>query len=62
MKAGSVLAPIGNTPHMRVHRLFGAACQAHQIYVKYIKSERSNPGGSIKDRSERDLSVEGFLP
>ncbi len=47
MKAQSVLATIGNTPHIRVNRLFGAACQTHQIY---IKSERSNPGGSIKDR------------
>jgi cysteine synthase A len=47
MKASSVLATIGNTPHIRINRLFGAACQSHQIY---IKSERSNPGGSIKDR------------
>ena len=47
MKASSVLATIGNTPHIRVNRLFGAACQTHQIF---IKSERANPGGSIKDR------------
>eukprot|EP01041_Mallomonas_annulata_P016155 gene16155-33896_t len=47
MKAQSVLATIGNTPHIRVNRLFGAACQTHHIF---IKSERSNPGGSIKDR------------
>ena len=47
MKAPSVLATIGNTPHIRVNRLFGAACQTHLIY---IKSERGNPGGSIKDR------------
>ena len=47
MKALSVLATIGNTPHIRINRLFGAACQSHQIYVK---SERANPGGSIKDR------------
>ncbi|MES2399871.1 MAG: cysteine synthase A [Pseudomonadota bacterium] len=47
MKASSVLATIGNTPHIRINRLFGAASQSHQIY---IKSERSNPGGSIKDR------------
>ena len=47
MKVSSVLATIGNTPHIRVNRLFGAACQTHHIY---IKSERSNPGGSIKDR------------
>ncbi len=47
MKASSVLATIGNTPHIRLNRIFGPACQTHQIYVK---SERSNPGGSIKDR------------
>ena len=47
MKAASVLATIGNTPHIRINQLFGAACLTHQIY---IKSERSNPGGSIKDR------------
>ncbi|MES2944052.1 MAG: cysteine synthase A [Pseudomonadota bacterium] len=47
MKALSVLDTIGNTPHIRINRIFGAASQSHQIYVK---SERSNPGGSIKDR------------
>ena len=47
MKATSVLATIGNTPHIRVNRIFGAACQSHHIF---IKSERGNPGGSIKDR------------
>ena len=44
MKAASILETIGNTPHVRVNRLFGAT---HQVW---IKSERSNPGGSIKDR------------
>jgi cysteine synthase A len=43
MKADSVLATIGGTPHIRVRRLFGNA-------EVWIKSERSNPGGSIKDR------------
>ena len=43
MKALTVLATIGNTPHIRMQRLFGAA-------EVWIKSERSNPGGSIKDR------------
>ena len=47
MKASSVLATIGSTPHIRINRIFGAASQTHQIYVK---SERGNPGGSIKDR------------
>ncbi len=45
MKADSILQTIGNTPHVRMHRLFGDATQ--QVW---IKSERSNPGGSIKDR------------
>ena len=44
MKAHSILDTIGNTPHVRIQRLFGA--DAHV----WIKSERSNPGGSIKDR------------
>ena len=44
MKANSILDTIGNTPHIRLNRLFG---NTHQIW---IKSERSNPGGSIKDR------------
>ena len=44
MRADNVLATIGNTPHIRVNRLFGAG---HHVW---IKSERSNPGGSIKDR------------
>jgi len=44
MKADNVLQTIGNTPHIRINRLFG---NTHQVWVK---SERSNPGGSIKDR------------
>ncbi len=43
MKATSVLETIGATPHIRLSRLFPDA----EIWVK---SERSNPGGSIKDR------------
>jgi cysteine synthase A len=43
MKASSILDTIGNTPHIRVNRLFGDA-------EVWIKSERSNPGGSVKDR------------
>ncbi|MBV8124518.1 MAG: cysteine synthase A [Burkholderiaceae bacterium] len=43
MRFDNVLASIGNTPHIRIQRLFGE----HQVW---IKSERSNPGGSIKDR------------
>ncbi|WP_326533567.1 cysteine synthase A [Pseudorhodoferax sp.] len=44
MKAANVLHTIGNTPHIRINRLFGDQAQV------WIKSERSNPGGSIKDR------------
>ena len=43
MKADSILATIGNTPHVRLSRLF----PDHEVWVK---SERTNPGGSIKDR------------
>ena len=43
MKASSILETIGRTPHVRVSRLFPDA-------EVWIKSERSNPGGSIKDR------------
>ncbi|HEX7694388.1 MAG TPA: cysteine synthase A [Sphingomonas sp.] len=43
MKANTILETIGNTPHIRVQRLFPDS-------EVWIKSERSNPGGSIKDR------------
>lgn len=43
MKANTILETIGNTPHIRVARLFPDA-------EVWIKSERGNPGGSIKDR------------
>jgi cysteine synthase len=43
MKADNILATIGGTPHIRLSRLF----PDHEVWVK---SERSNPGGSIKDR------------
>ena len=43
MKAASILATIGNTPHIRLSRMF----PDHEVW---IKAERANPGGSIKDR------------
>jgi len=43
MKANTILETIGNTPHIRVRKLFPGS-------EVWIKSERSNPGGSIKDR------------
>jgi cysteine synthase len=59
MKADNILATIGDTPHIRIQRLFG------QQEV-WIKQERANPGGSIKDRialsmveaAERDGQLE----
>src|SRR6476646_3340776 len=44
MKAANVLETIGNTPHIRLSRLFGDRAEV------WIKSERANPGASIKDR------------
>jgi cysteine synthase len=44
MKAANILETIGNTPHVRINRLFGATAEV------WIKQERANPGGSIKDR------------
>ncbi len=44
MKADSILATIGNTPHVRVRRLFDPRVEV------WVKQERANPGGSIKDR------------
>jgi len=43
MKADNILATIGGTPHIRLARMF----PDHEVWVK---SERGNPGGSIKDR------------
>ena len=43
MKATSILDTIGNTPHVRINRLFPG-------YEVWTKLERSNPGASIKDR------------
>ncbi|MEI2679484.1 MAG: cysteine synthase A [Burkholderiaceae bacterium] len=44
MRADNILQTIGQTPHIRINRLFGDGSRI------FIKSERSNPGGSIKDR------------
>jgi cysteine synthase A len=44
MLADNILQTIGRTPHVRINRLFAPG------HTVYIKSERSNPGGSIKDR------------
>ncbi|HYX90726.1 MAG TPA: cysteine synthase A [Myxococcaceae bacterium] len=44
MKANNILETIGNTPHVRINRLFGST---HEVWMK---QERANPGASIKDR------------
>ncbi|HEY9106987.1 MAG TPA: cysteine synthase A [Roseateles sp.] len=58
MKAASILDTIGNTPHIRLQRLFAG----RQVWVK---SERANPGGSIKDRIAlsmiEDAEAQGLL-
>jgi len=43
MKANNILETIGNTPHVRINRMFPG-------YEVWIKLERANPGASIKDR------------
>lgn len=44
MRVENILQTIGNTPHVRINRLFGPSANV------WVKSERSNPGGSVKDR------------
>ncbi len=44
MKYDNILEGIGNTPHVRINKLFPGATNV------WMKLERNNPGGSIKDR------------
>lgn len=44
MKVNSILETIGNTPHLKINKLFG------KDHAVWIKLEKSNPGASIKDR------------
>lgn len=44
MSYGNILEVVGNTPEVKINRLFGDKANV------YIKLERFNPGGSIKDR------------
>ena len=44
MKANTILETIGRTPHVRIQRIFGPDANV------WVKCERANPGGSIKDR------------
>lgn len=59
MKAANILQTIGNTPHVRINRLFG---DKHNVYIKL---ERTNPGSSIKDRIAlamiEDAEAKGLL-
>lgn len=47
MRANSILETIGNTPHVRINRLYRDIAPEAQVWLKL---ERANPGGSIKDR------------
>ena len=47
MRANSILETIGNTPHVRLNRLYAAISPKAEVWLKL---ERANPGGSIKDR------------
>ncbi len=49
MKAQNILELIGHTPHVKINRLFPAT---HEVWMKL---ERSNPGGSIKDRIAKSM-------
>ena len=51
MKASSILDVIGNTPHLKINKLFGTS-------EVWIKLERQNPGASIKDRIALSMIVE----
>lgn len=59
MKAHSILETIGNTPHLKLNKLFAAKADV------WVKLERSNPGGSIKDRIAlamiEDAEAKGLL-
>ncbi|MFA6059838.1 MAG: cysteine synthase A [Taibaiella sp.] len=44
MKAQNILQTIGNTPHVKINKLFG---ETHNVWIKL---EKNNPGASIKDR------------
>lgn len=59
MRANNILQTIGSTPHVRLNRLFGPSAEV------WIKLERANPGGSIKDRIAlamvEDAEAKGLL-
>lgn len=59
MKAQNILEMIGNTPHVRINKLFGSN---HEVWIKL---EKNNPGASIKDRIAlamiEDAEAKGLL-
>ncbi len=59
MKAQNILETIGNTPHLKLSRLYPSA------YDVWVKVEKTNPGGSIKDRIAlsmvEDAEAKGIL-
>jgi cysteine synthase A len=52
MKVNSILETIGNTPHVKINRLFDPG------YSVWVKLERANPGASIKDRIALSMIVD----
>lgn len=59
MRATSIVDVIGNTPHVRINKLFGSDFEV------WVKLEKQNPGGSVKDRIAlsmiRDAEKRGIL-
>ena len=59
MKANNILQTIGNTPHVKLNRLYGSDSEV------YVKLEKQNPGASIKDRIAlamiEDAEAKGLL-
>ena len=59
MRANSILETIGNTPHVRLNKIFG---NTHEVWIKL---EKTNPGSSIKDRIAlamiEDAEAKGLL-
>jgi cysteine synthase len=47
MRVDTILETIGNTPHVRINRLYSSVAPTAEVWLKL---ERANPGGSIKDR------------
>ena len=59
MKVNNILETIGNSPLVRINNLYPAG------YEVYVKVEKTNPGGSIKDRIAlsmvEDAEAKGIL-